>query len=171
MTTGIGLLYVGAVLLLNGIGMIKKYDLKALSIMNFFTGGVYVVINAINLAYAVFNGATIDAYYGVATGMLFGFTYLFVGLVDWFALDGGPMAWYCFFVGINTIPCSYLSFQGGDARFGVIWLCWGFLWLLYWVAGALPQVKLSPSLVPAATIIIGVATCWIPGFMLLANWW
>jgi len=171
MATGIGLIYVGCVLLINGIGMLKNFDLKALAIMNFFTGGAYVVINIINLAFATTSGAGISAFYGVATSMLFGFTYLFVGLVDWFKLDGRPMSWYCFFVGVNTIPCSILSFKGGDPRFGVIWLIWGFLWLLYWVAGAFEKVKVNGKFVAISTIFVGVCTCWIPGYMLLANWW
>ncbi len=171
MTGGIGLIYVGCVLLINGIGMFQNFDSKALAVMNFFTGGIYVVINIINLTYAVFAGQDINAFYGVGTSMLFGFTYLFVGFSNLFRLDGRPLAWYCFFVGINTIPCSYLSFQSGDSRFGTIWLIWGALWLLYWVAGALPKIKLGAKLVPAATVFVGICTCWIPGYMLLANWW
>ncbi|MDF2610725.1 MAG: AmiS/UreI transporter [Lachnospiraceae bacterium] len=171
MATGIGLIYVGCVLLINGVGMINKYDSKALAVMNFFTGGIYVIINIINLANAVFTGQEIGAFYGVGTSMLFGFTYLFVGFTNLFKLDGGPLAWYCFFVGINTIPSSYLSFQSGDTRFGVIWLIWGALWLLYWVAGGLTKIKLNDKLVPWSTILVGIFTCWIPGYMLLANWW
>ncbi len=57
MTTGVGLLYVGCVLLLNGIAMLQKIDAKAQAIMNFFTGGLYVAINIINLGFAVFSGA------------------------------------------------------------------------------------------------------------------
>jgi acid-activated urea channel len=170
MSTGVGLLYVGCVLLLNGVGMLKKYSGKSMAVMNFFTGGVYVVINVINLAFAIFSNAKIDAFYGVGTSMLFGFTYLFVGITDLLDLDGGPLAWYCFFVAVNTIPSSAISFLGGDYRFGIIWLIWGFLWLLYWIAGAL-TVKLPSKLVPVSTILVGVITCWAPGYMLLANWW
>lgn len=171
MATGIGLIYVGCVLLINGIGMIQKFDSKALSVMNFFTGGIYVVINIVNLAYSVFTKQGISAFYGVGTSMLFGFTYLFCGFTDLFELEGRPLAWYCFFVGVNTIPCSYLSFKGGDARFGIIWLIWGALWLLYWIAGGFKNVKLGDKLVPWSTILVGICTCWIPGYMLLANWW
>jgi acid-activated urea channel len=171
MTTGIGLLYVGAVLLMNGIAMIQKIDSKAVAVMNFFTGGLYVVVCTINLAYAVFSGAEISAFYGVGTSMLFGFTYIFVGLTNWFGLDARSQSWYCFFVGVTTIPCSLLSFQGGDWRFGIIWLVWGYLWLLYWITGAFSKVKAPASLVPWSTILIGVCTCWIPGYLLLANLW
>lgn len=169
--TGIGLIYVGCVLLINGIGMLQKFDGKALAIMNFFTGGLYVVINTVNLIFAVFNNSDISAFYGVGTSMLFGFTYLFVGFTDLFDLDGRPLAWYCFFVAVNTIPCSLISFFSGDSRFCIIWLLWGILWLIYWIAGALPNIKIGNKLVPYATLFISIFTCWVPGYMLLANWW
>jgi len=171
MATGIGLMYVGCVLLINGIGMLQKFDGKALAVMNFFTGGLYVVINIINFTFATFNKSNISAFYGVGTNMLFGFTYLFVGFTDLFELDGRPQAWYCFFVAVNTVPCSLISFMSGDFRFGIIWLLWGALWLIYWIAGALPKVKLGSKLVPYATLFVGIATCWIPGYMMLANRW
>lgn len=171
MTGGIGLIYVGCVLLINGIGMYQKFDPKALAVMNFFTGGIYVVINIINLSYAVFSGQDISAFYGVGTSMLFGFTYLFVGLTNLFSLDGRPLAWYCFFVAVNTIPSSYIAFSGGDFRFGIIWLIWGTLWGIYWIAGAFPKIKLNPNVVPLSTLFVAIATCWIPGYMLLASWW
>ncbi|GMO59079.1 MAG: acid-activated urea channel protein UreI [Termitinemataceae bacterium] len=170
-TTGIGLLYVGCVLLLNGIAIIQNIDPKAKGVMNFFTGGVYVTLNLATLAHAVFSGANISAFYGIGTSMLFGFTYLFVAFTEWFALDGRSLAWYCFFVGVNTIPCSIQSFMGGDNRFGVIWLIWGFLWFLYWIAGAFRKIKVASGFVAAATIIIGVVTCWIPGYLILSNLW
>ena len=171
MATGIGLFYVGCVLLLNGIGMLQGFDKKATSIMNFFTGGLYVVIQIICLCNAVFSNADISAYYGVATSMLFGFTYLFVGITSVFDLDARPQAWYCFFVGLNTIPCSIIAIRDGDIRFGIIWLIWGYLWLLYWITGAFQNLKVWRFVVPISTLLVGIFTCWIPGFLMLANLW
>jgi acid-activated urea channel len=171
MASAIGLLYVGCVLLLNGIGALQQIEKRAVAIMNFFTGGLYVVINGISLFAAITSNAGVSAFYGIGTSMLFGFTYLFVGCTNWFGLDGRSLAWYCFFVGITTIPCSILSFQGGDMRYGIIWLIWGYLWLLYWIAGALPKIVLPSKLVPVSTIVIAVMTCWVPGYMMLASWW
>jgi acid-activated urea channel len=171
MESAIGLLYVGCVLLLNGISMLQKFEAKSMAVMNFFTGGLYVVINTISLSAAVISKADVSAYYSVGTSMLFGFTYLFVGCTNWFGLDGRALAWYCFFVGITTVPCSINSFQGGDIRFGIIWLVWGYLWLLYWITGNFPKIKLHSKLVPVSTIITAIATCWIPGYMMLASWW
>ncbi|MEG0026995.1 MAG: AmiS/UreI family transporter [Raoultibacter sp.] len=170
MTLGLALLYVGCVLFMNGVGILTKIEGKAFSVMNFFTGGLLVVINAINIAYAVFTGQDAAAFFAIATNMLFGFTYLFVGITNLFKLDGRPLGWYCLFVAVNTIPCAYLSFAGGDPIFGGIWLVWGVLWLVYWIAGV-PKPDLSSKFVGWLTTIIGVATCWLPGFMMIANWW
>ena len=109
MTLGLGLLYVGCVLFMNGLGIRNNWPGKAMAVMNFFTGGLLVVINAINIAYAVFtmgaDGIGADLF-GVATNMLFGFTYLFVGCTNLFNLDSRPQAYYCLFVAINTLPCA-----------------------------------------------------------------
>ena len=151
MTLGLGLLYVGCVLFMNGIGTLQKWDSKAMAVMNFFTGGLLVVINTVNIAYTVvtMGAAGIGAdFYGIATNMLFGFTYLFVGATNAFKLNGRPLAWYCFFVAVNTIPCAYLSFVANEMK-----------------------VTLGPKFIGWYTIVVGVITCWLPGYMMLADWW
>ena len=174
MTLGLGLFYVGIVLFMNGVSILQKWPAKAHAVMNFFTGGLLVVINIVQIAYTVVSGGanSIGAdFYGIATNMLFGFTYCFVAMTNWFELDGRPLAWYCGCVALNCIPCAYLSFAGGDPIFGVIWIFWGTLWLAYWIAGAELKVTLSGKFVGWYTLIIGFITCWVPGFMILADWW
>ena len=174
MTLGLGLLYVGCVLFMNGVGTLQKWDSKAMAVMNFFTGGLLVVINTVNIAFTVVTmgaaGITADLY-PVATNMLFGFTYLFVGATNAFKLDGRPLAWYCLFVAVNTIPCAYLSFAANDPIFGIIWIIWGTLWLAYWFAGAEMKATLGPKFIGWYTVVVGVITCWFPGYMMLADWW
>ena len=46
---GVSLLYVGAVLTINGIGRLTNIDGKSLAVMNFFTGGLSVIANIILL--------------------------------------------------------------------------------------------------------------------------
>ena len=69
---GIVLLYVGIVLINNGISRLCNIDEKSAAIMNIFTGALAVIIDTVN----VIQGE----YYAVGTGLLFGFTYLFVGI-------------------------------------------------------------------------------------------
>ena len=155
---GVSLLYVGAVLTINGIGRLTNIDGKSLAVMNFFTGGLSVIANIILLISG--------EYYAAATGLLFGFTYLFVGFNSVFGLDGRVLGWFSLFVAINTIPASLLSLlRDHDPLFFTIWLAWGVLWLLMFVESVLK--KDLKSTVPILLIAEGVFTAWIPAWFLL----
>lgn len=155
---GVSLLYVGAVLTINGIGRLTNIDGKSLAVMNFFTGGLSVIANIILLISG--------EYYAAATGLLFGFTYLFIGFNSVFGLDGRVLGWFSLFVAINTIPASLLSLlKDHDPLFFAIWLAWGVLWLLMFVESVLK--KDLKSTVPILLIAEGVFTAWIPAWFLL----
>ena len=157
---GVNLLYVGAVLAINGVGRLSKIDGKSLAVMNFFTGGLSVVANAILL--------TIGDYYAAATGLLFGFTYLFIAINSVFDLDGRVLGWFSLFVAINTIPAALISLiKDGDGLFFGIWIAWGVLWLLIFVESVLNR-DLKKT-VPVLLILEGVFTAWIPAWLLLQN--
>ncbi|WP_294152687.1 AmiS/UreI family transporter [uncultured Clostridium sp.] len=156
---GIVLLYVGAVLINNGIGRLYNIDEKSLSLMNLFAGSLAVIIDTVN--------AIKGDYYSVGTGLLFGFTYLFVGLNGIFNLDKRPYAWYSLFVAINTIPAAFIELD--DWRMFAIWLLWGLLWLTAFI-----EIILKKNLgkfVPYLAIFEGVITAWIPGFLMLIGRW
>ena len=146
---GVSLLYVGAVLTINGIGRLTEIDGKSLAVMNFFTGGLSVIANVILLV--------CGEYYAAATGLLFGFTYLFIGLNAVFNLDGRVLGWFSLFVAINTVPAALLSLlQDADSLFFVIWLAWGILWLLIFVESVLK--KDLHHTVPVLLILEGIGT-------------
>jgi len=171
MTLGLGLFYVGCVLFMNGIATYTKIEPRASAIMNFFTGGLLVVINSINIANVVFGNPTSGAdFYGIATNMLFGFTYCFVGMTNWFGLEGRPLGWYCFFVACNTVPAFMICFVvDNNPVWGIIWILWGLLWLAFWINGVLG--KFTYKFMGLFTSIIGVITCWLPGLLLICGWW
>ena len=157
---GIVLLYVGIVLINDGIARLTNIDEKSASIMNLFAGGLAVIIDTVN---------TIEGdYYAVGTGLLFGFTYLFIALNSIFKLDKRPYAWYSLFVAINTIPAAYAALQE-DWRMCIIWILWGILWLTAFI-----EIILKKDLgkfVPWLAIFEGIVTAWIPGFMMLLGTW
>lgn len=159
---GIVLLYVGIVLILNGISRLYGVDEKSAAVMNIFTGGLAVVLDVIS--------AIMGEYYSVGTGLLFGFTYLFIALNGIFKLDKRPYGWYNLFVAINTIPCAYISWvNDGDWRMGIIWILWGILWLTAFIELILK--KDLGKFVPYLAIFEGIITAWIPGFMMLVEAW
>lgn len=165
---GIVLLYVGAVLFVNGFMLLGKADAKGAAVMNFLTGFLGLVINIIIIAVNAAGEGDPALYYAAGTGLLFAFTYLYVGAVNMFGLDGRGLGWYCLFVAITALPSAWLAFDS-DTRFGVIWLGWAFLWFVYFLLLAL---KLSiVKFAGYATIAIAVLTAWIPGYLLLAERW
>ncbi|MDR0380952.1 MAG: AmiS/UreI family transporter [Oscillospiraceae bacterium] len=156
---GLCLLYVGIVLINNGVCRLQKVQGKAPAVMNLFTGFVSVVVNVIAIASG--------DYYAAATGLLFGFTYLFSALNNLLALDTKPYGWFSLFVAVNTIPCAYID--RADWRMVVIWLAWGVLWLTGFIECVLK--KDLKKFVPALAIAEGIFTAWIPGFMMLSGAW
>ena len=77
---GVCLLFVGIVLINNGVCTLFDVDKKAAAIMNIFVGGLSVFINVVSLVQG--------NCYAAGTGLLFGFTYLFVAVNNIFKLDG-----------------------------------------------------------------------------------
>lgn len=162
---GVILLYVGAVLLVNGMGGLDRVEARSMAVMNFMVGALALVASLLQLIRAE---STAD-FFGVATFFLFTFTYLYVAISIWCDLDMRGFGWFCFFVAITTVPCSIMAFQGGDMRFGSFWLIWGALWYMFYLANV-PGKDLG-KLLPYSTIAVGVFTCWIPGLMILTDNW
>lgn len=162
---GVMLLFVGAVLLVNGMGGLGRVDLRSMAVMNFMVGSLALVASLLQLVRA----ETMADFFGVATFFLFTFTYLYVAVSMWFELDMRGFGWFCFFVAVTTIPLSIVTFQGGDYRFGTFWLIWGVLWFMFYQANV-PGRDFG-KLLPFATIGVGVFTCWIPGLLILTERW
>ena len=92
---GVCLLFVGIVLINNGMCSLYNVDGKSTAIMNIFTGGLSLFINFVNLVQG--------NYYAAGTGLLFCFTYLFVALSKFLKASPIPFAWFSTFVAINAV--------------------------------------------------------------------
>jgi len=162
---GVVLLFVGAVLLINGLGGLGRAETRSMAVMNFMVGGLALFATLLQFVRA----ETTQDYFGVAQFFLFTFTYLYVATSMWLNLDMRGFGWFCFFVAITTIPCSIVTFQTGDPRFGAFWLIWGALWYVFYLANV-PGRDFGKAL-PIATIVVGITTCWIPGLLMLTGNW
>ena len=106
---GVVLLYVGIVLINNGIARLTNVDNRSAAVMNLFTGALSVTINIITIVHGDFQAIDgIGDFYSAATGLLFGFTYLFVAVNSIFDLDPRLYGWYSLFVAINSVPAAYI---------------------------------------------------------------
>ena len=166
---GVCLLFVGIVLINNGLCTLLKVDPKAAAVMNIFVGGLSVFINFVSLVQG--------NYYAAGTGLLFGFTYLFVAANNIIKLNTRPFAVFSTFVAINAVIFGFVEgFAGSsvlniapDIRWAVIWWLWAILWGSAFVTDILK--KDLGKTIPALQIIEGVITAWIPGILLLLGKW
>lgn len=163
----VGLLYVGAVLFINGLMLLGKVDGKSAGIFNLFVGGlqvftpIYIIITA--------NGdlPTIFAASGL---FLFGFTYLYVGITNLTNINGNGIGYYSLWVSILAIGYSLANFiYLGDFKFGIIWLMWSYLWFLFYLL--LAKNKPIGKYTGWVALIQSWITCTIPAFLILLELW
>ncbi len=166
MLLGFALLYVGAVLFLNGIWLMGHIGDKEISVINVFVGSLTLLV-ALYLAFGPeADAASIKA---AALTLLFTFTYFWVAWNRWNGADGRGLGWFSLFVSITVVPVALdtLANAGGvwDVWFGLCWAAWAVLWFMFFLLLALqkPIVKVTG----AVTSIQGVLTGWLPGYLLL----
>jgi hypothetical protein len=164
----VGLLFVGAVLFINGLMILGKVDTRAAAIFNLFVGALQVLTPTYLIIAA--NGDASEIL--LASGIyLFGFTYLYVGIGLLMGLDTTGVGWYSLFVAIVAVGYSFISFHRfDDYPFGAIWLYWAFLWFLFFLLLGLKMDYLGPY-VGWVTAIEGWVTGVIPAWLLLADYW
>ncbi len=164
--SNVGLLYVGGVLFINSLMLLGRIDGKSASVFNIFIGilqvftPIYLIVKA---------DGNMPEILGAASIFLFGFTYLYVGLTNWFGLETSGLGWYCLWVAILTLGFSYVSFSSADLKFGIIWLFWSYLWFLFYLV--LARKMDIGRYVGKVTFVMAWITCTIPAFLGLTELW
>jgi putative amide transporter protein len=194
MLLGIVLLYVGAVLVVNGIWLIGTAEAaeapagsaaqagavavearptfiegKEVAVINIFTGFVGVVVA---VTYAVQGNAKGDlpTIQGAGYILLFAFTYLWVAFNQFLNSGSHGFGWYCLFVSITAIPAGIYTLIDGDGSgasvyLGLSWFAWSVLWFCFFLLLALERP--IARITGYLTLAEGVITAWIFGFLLL----
>jgi putative amide transporter protein len=165
--SSVGLLFVGAVLFLNGLLFLGKADAKGVAVFNLFVGTLQTAIPF----YLIATAKGPEEILGAAGIFLFGFTYLYVGIVNLAGLNSGGIGWYSLWVAVMATGfglTNILRFH--DTPTGLLWLQWAVLWGLFWVVLALGVERLT-ALAGWLTLILSVTTCSIPGFLLRLGEW
>jgi hypothetical protein len=164
---GVVLLYVGAVLSLNGLWILGYIQDKEIAVINIFSG----TIAFLAAIFSIFQNTPQTIEFG-AYVLLFAFTYLWVAINRFSGADGRGLGWYCLFVAITAIPVALTILSGAEGKvwsiwLGLNWLAWAVLWFLYFLLLALqkPIGKLTGWI----TLLQGIVTAWIPGYLLLTG--
>ncbi|CAN5884470.1 AmiS/UreI family transporter [soil metagenome] len=166
----VGLLYVGAVLFLNGAMLLGWVEEKSAAPLNIFVG----ILQVVTPTYLIFTAnGDVNTILGASGLYLFGFTYLYVAFNLLMDLDGTGLGYFSAFVSACAVIYAGANFfraDFGDNGFGVIWLYWAFLWGLFFVLLGLGRDDIG-RYTGAVTAIQGIVTGAIPAFLLLTGTW
>lgn len=164
--SNVGLLYVGAVLFINGLMLIGVIPGKSAAIMNFFVGAMQVVFPTLILIGGADDPSVVFGAFGL---YLFGFTYLYVGILQWSGVSGEGLGWFSLFVTIVAIVIGVLQYASlGDPVFGSIWLLWAVLWFMFFLLLGLGKTGIERT-TGWFTIFISFLTGTIPALFLLTG--
>ncbi|MGW0992952.1 AmiS/UreI family transporter [Streptomyces sp. NPDC002520] len=164
----VGLLFVGAVLFMNGLMLLEMFDARSGGVFNLFVGALQVLTPT----YLIFVADNDPKKILAASGIyLFGFTYLYVGICLLAGIESDGVGYYSLFVAIVALGYSFANFHlFKDYPFGAIWLYWAFLWFLFFLLLGLKKDRLRVY-VGWVTAIEGWVTGVIPAALLLSGYW
>jgi hypothetical protein len=165
--SSVGLMFVGAVLFVNGLLFLGKVDAKSAGVFNLFVGGLQTAIPF----YLISHAKTPDEILLASGIFLFGFTYLYVGISNLAGHQPLGLGWYSAWVAIMACAFGVTNIvKFSDPTIGLLWLQWSVLWGLFFLVLGLGIERLT-ALAGWATLILSFTTCTIPGFLLLLGEW
>ncbi|MFT3864219.1 MAG: AmiS/UreI family transporter [Solirubrobacterales bacterium] len=165
--SSVGLMFVGAVLFINGLLFLGKVDAKGAATFNLFVGALQVAIPF----YLIATAATTDELLLSSGAFLFGFTYLYVGIANLAGQEPTGLGWYSAWVAIMACAFGVTEIVKFDEpTIGLLWLQWSVLWALFFLILALGYERLT-TVTGALTVILAFTTCTIPGYLLLLGEW
>lgn len=163
----VGLLYVGAILFINGLALLGVVRSNGAVPLNIFVGVLQVVTPTWLI---ISSGGDTDQIYAASGLYLFGFTYLYVAFNTIWGFDPTGLGWFSLFVAIAAVGYAVVSAYRGDYAFAVIWLLWAYLWWLFFELLGRGREGIA-RYTGAVAAIEGWTTAAIPAFLLLIGAW
>lgn len=164
----LGLLFVGSVLLVNGLALLGRVDAAAAAPINLFVGALLVVV-VLYLALPATDDLT--PVFSAAGFLLFGFVYLYVGILNLTGHSATGVGWYCAWAaGVSLVIALVTFVRDGDVKLGVLWLLWSLLFAMFFVVLGL-GLKRFTVVTGWITVVESVITATVPGLLLLLGGW
>lgn len=161
------LLLSGAGLLINGLallGYVPRRDSAAISLV---IGSTQLALGVTHLGVADDGGRQVLL---AGSGMLlFGLTYVYVGLDVLLGLGSKGLGWFCGMVGVFGLLLAAAWFRD-DPLLAVLWLCWSVLWMLFFASMALGLERVNPF-TGWALVLTSQVTATVPAFLGMAGLW
>ena len=164
----VGLLYVGAVLFINGCALLGWVRGNGAVPLNIFVG----LLQVITPTYLIFTaGGDTDVIFGASGLYLFGFTYLYVAMNTIWGFEATGLGFFSLFVAIAAVCYAVVNVVTYENyAFGVIWLLWAYLWWLFFQLLGRDRDGLT-AWTGAVAAVEGWFTAAVPAFLLLTGWW
>lgn len=167
----VGLLLVGPVLFVNGLAALGLVAGRGAAPLNFLVGGAQVVLPTLVLVQHGADPAVVGATW---PSFLFGFTYLWYGLILARDVDPQGFGWFSAFVAA-VAAYQALTAVGTDPAFAVSWGTWALMWSLFFVllglgrttAGRLDLTRFTGWVLT----LLGIPTCTVPAVLLIEGRW
>lgn len=163
------LLLSGAALLVNGLALLGGISLRDSAVFSILVGSTQLALGVAYAGSIVSPSPQPELFMGASGMFLFGLTYVYCGLDALLHLGSKGVGWFSGWVGGFGILLAMSSFPQ-DPLLGVLWLCWAFLWILFFIRTALGRQSLTPfngwSLVLTSQV-----TTTVPAFMGLIGYW
>jgi hypothetical protein len=161
--SSVGLLFVGAVLFVNGLLFLGQVDAKTAGVFNLFVGALQTAIPF----YLIATADTPDQILAAAGIFMFGFTYLYVGINSLAGFEGNGLGWYSGWVSLMAAGFGVTNIvRFDDLASGLLWLQWSVLWGLFFVVIGLGKAQWT-TLAGWLTLVMAFTTCTVPGFVYL----
>lgn len=166
--TIISLFFVGSVLLVNGLTVLRRVSALSAAPINILVS----IIMAAQLYTQVrtFEASQPPIVYAVGS-LLFAVAYAYFAAENWAGSEGTGSGWFC---GWAALASAFISFEiftaYDDVRFGMVWLSWVVLFGGFFALSALGMEKVRSAL-GALTIVQSFTTGMIPGALLITDAW
>lgn len=160
---GVPMMFIGFVLIVNAWWLQGKVETKDVGVFN-------VLVGLIAFLASLYYGVAQENFPLCAGGLLFAFTYLWIGVN---ALRGAEdqraLGYYCLLVAITTVPYMIKAFQGGDLGWAFSWATYGILWYLFYLLLAKGNTNIM-GITIFGTFFVGIEVA-ITGWLYLYGYW
>jgi putative amide transporter protein len=166
------LFFVGSVYLLNGLGLLGRVEAKASAPLNLFIGAILLVLTG-RLIFPVLNPTPADmaTVFAAAGELLFAFTFLYVGILNYTGHNGSGLGWFC---GWGAIVSAGLSLAWllalGDPRSACLWMVWSVVFAAFFALMILKTERLTRA-TGWFLLVAGFTTCLAPGALMALELW
>ena len=161
------LLLSGAALLINGLAALDRVPRRDAAVFSLVIGSAQLILCVAHLT--VTAGGGTQSLLEAAGMILFGLTYVYVGLDFLLGLGSKGLGWFCGMVAVCGILLAG-AWSGEDPLLAALWLCWTYLWLLFFFHMALGFELMAP-LIGWSLVLTSQASATVPAFLGITGQW